>query len=74
VAGYLPILLDWPMTIAGRSAAVSTPLVPAGYACIIWAPLSLRLSVLAFWRTRLQGRTLDLCRPAADSDPGAQRL
>ncbi|MBC6416803.1 MAG: hypothetical protein GDA47_03160, partial [Rhodospirillales bacterium] len=46
------------MTIADRSAAVRTPLVPAGYAFIIWAPLFLGLSMLAFWLTRPPGRTL----------------
>ncbi len=47
LVGYLPILLDWPVTIAARSAALRTPLVPAGYAFAIWGPLFLWFLVLA---------------------------
>ncbi len=50
LAGYLPILLDWQVTISDRSAALRTPLVPAGYAFAIWGPLFLWLLALSLWQ------------------------
>ena len=41
VLGYLPDLLGWENSIAQRSAEARTPLVPAGWAFAIWAPLFL---------------------------------
>ncbi|MEQ8654074.1 MAG: hypothetical protein RIC87_16535 [Kiloniellales bacterium] len=50
LAGYLPILLDWPVTISDRSAALRTPLVPAGYAFSIWGLLFAWLLALSAWQ------------------------
>lgn len=61
LAGYLPILLDWPVTIAARSAELRTPLVPAGYAFAIWGPLFLWFLVLAV-RQALPGERARLPR------------
>ncbi len=51
LAGYLPILLEWQVTISDRSASLRTPLVPAGYAFSIWGLLFLWLLALAVWQT-----------------------
>ncbi len=59
LAGYLPILLDWPLTISERAAEMRTPLVPAGYAFSIWGPLFLWLLALAVW----QGLQANLAAP-----------
>lgn len=63
LAGYLPILLDWQVTISDRSAAFRTPLVPAGYAFTIWGPLFLWLLALSVWQVLRPQFALALLRP-----------
>lgn len=39
LAGFLPDMLGWDVSIASRSAEYNTVLIPAGFAFVIWLPL-----------------------------------
>ena len=47
---FWPDLRGWPNTIASRSAALRTPLVPPAWAFAIWGPIFLGCLVFAVWQ------------------------